>query len=251
MTLRHCFAFAALATIGFAGPASAQFFVDDMSAQGAWTVEADPDTTFQFGYDYSADGLPAAPSGSDTTGLKLTVNNTAPAAAAQIGVFYEDFTNFTGEYTLLRSDLLYDTGRPASPAMDLGQVEGGFLQGVGLGTCEELRFDEESRLVTDNVWSYELPSATSIPVDFRLSLARTEPEVLDRLEAEGRLAVAGSKATGEPGVSTGNSVFFALRNALLAAREELGLDGWPALDAPATGFRLVGLLELPDEAFTE
>jgi len=157
----------------------------------------------------------------------------------------------TGEYTLLRSDLLYDTGRPASPAMDLGQVEGGFLQGVGLGTCEELRFDEESRLVTDNVWSYELPSATSIPVDFRLSLARTEPEVLDRLEAEGRLAVAGSKATGEPGVSTGNSVFFALRNALLAAREELGLDGWPALDAPATGFRLVGLLELPDEAFTE
>jgi xanthine dehydrogenase/oxidase len=156
----------------------------------------------------------------------------------------------TGEHVVLRSDVLYDVGRTPSPAVDLGQIEGAFVQGLGLGTCEEVIHDAEGRLLTDNIWNYELPFSQSIPIDFRLALVETEADVLDQLEADGRIAVAGSKATGEPGLSTGNSVFMALRNAVLAARAEFGQRDWTALDAPATIERVRLAIDVPDEAFT-
>lgn len=90
----------ALALAGGAHRSVAQvIFTDDMSSGTNWTVAQDPDTTFEFGYDYSADGLPAAPGGTDTVGLKLTVNNTLPAEIASIGVFNEN-SAYTGQYTL-------------------------------------------------------------------------------------------------------------------------------------------------------
>lgn len=103
-----------------AATASAQIFSDDMSSGANWTVAQDADTTFEFGYDYSQDGLPAAPNGSDTVGLKLTVNNNAPAEIDQIGVFNQN-SAYTGQYTF-RVDIW------SNWALDGG--------GVGTGTTE-------------------------------------------------------------------------------------------------------------------
>lgn len=151
----------------------------------------------------------------------------------------------TGEYTVLRSDVYFDLGRSASPAADFGQIEGGFVQGMGLGTCEEVRFSGDGRLITDNIWSYELPCTKSIPVEFHAALITTPPDVLAQLQERNQIAVAGSRAIGEPSLIAGNSVFFALRRALIAAREESGETAWPGLDAPGSGTHIVKLIPLP------
>src|SRR5262249_24897861 len=76
----------------------------------------------------------------------------------------------TGEHTILRADLLADVGKSPNPAVDIVQLEGGHLQGVGYATTEEVVFDRRGRLVTDNIWSYKPPCSKSIPLDFRVRL---------------------------------------------------------------------------------
>ncbi len=82
----------------------------------------------------------------------------------------------TGESTVLRADLYYDAGRSTNPAIDIGQIEGGYVQGLGFVTTEEVLYDEHGRLITDNIWTYKPPCSKTIPIDLRVTLLEHDPE---------------------------------------------------------------------------
>ncbi|PNY79826.1 xanthine dehydrogenase molybdopterin binding subunit [Deinococcus koreensis] len=116
---------------------------------------------------------------------------------------------FTGAYRVRRADLMHDVGDSLSPLIDLGQVEGGYLQGVGWLTLEELRWDESQgpqrgRLLTQSASTYKLPSFSELPDEFNVAL-------LERATETG--VVYGSKAVGEPPLMLAISVREALRDA--------------------------------------
>jgi xanthine dehydrogenase large subunit len=114
---------------------------------------------------------------------------------------------FTGMYGIRRVDILHDVGDSLSPLVDVGQVEGGFAQGAGWLTQEELVWDAEGRLRTGNASTYKLPSLGECPPIFRTRL-------LPRAKQEG--VVYGSKAVGEPPLMLAISVREALRDAVAA-----------------------------------
>jgi xanthine dehydrogenase large subunit len=119
---------------------------------------------------------------------------------------------FTGAYRLRRVDIVHDVGDSLSPLVDLGQVEGGFVQGAGWLTLEDLRWDESDgpargRLATQAASTYKLPSFSEMPEDFRVTL-------LEKATEDG--AVYGSKAVGEPPLMLAFSVREALREAVAA-----------------------------------
>ena len=129
------------------------------------------------------------------------------AAASEVEV-----DGFTGAYTVRRVDIVHDVGDSLSPLIDLGQIEGGFVQGAGWLTLEDLRWDESDspsrgRLATQAASTYKLPSFSEMPPDFRVTL-------LERAHEEG--AVYGSKAVGEPPLMLAFSVREALRDAAAA-----------------------------------
>jgi len=129
----------------------------------------------------------------------------------------------TGEYRVTRVDILHDVGRSLNPAIDLGQVEGGFIQGMGWLTSEELWWDEKGRLRTHAPSTYKIPTASDRPPDFRVELqnfAENREESIHR-----------SKAVGEPPLMLAISVFRAISDAIASIAEYRHL---PALVAPAT-----------------
>jgi len=126
----------------------------------------------------------------------------------------------TGESRITRVDILHDCGESLNPAIDLGQVEGGFLQGAGWLTSEELWWDASGRLGTHAPSTYKIPTCGDLPADFRVRLLESAP---NREETIYR-----SKAVGEPPLMLALSVFFAIRNAVA------GGGAPPALHAPAT-----------------
>src|SRR5215472_678489 len=132
---------------------------------------------------------------------------------------------FTGEYRLLRTDILHDVGESISPLVDRGQVEGGFIQGVGWLTLEELVWDNQGRLMTNGASTYKLPAWSEMPEDFRV-------DFLTRAAEPG--VVFGSKAVGEPPLMLAISVREALRDAIAA----FGAGGVVTLDRPATPERV-------------
>src|SRR5262249_45215362 len=133
----------------------------------------------------------------------------------------------TGEFTLLRADLLYDTGKSPNPAIDIGQGEGGFIQGVGFATTEEVVYDHRGALVTDNIWSYKPPCTKTIPLDFRVRLHPVDEARNAREALAEKHAVKASKTAGEPCLTLGISAYFAIKRAVMNARRELtGKDDW-------------------------
>ena len=132
---------------------------------------------------------------------------------------------FTGEYRLLRTDILQDAGDPLSPVVDRGQVEGGFIQGAGWLTLEELLWDAEGRLATAGASTYKLPSWSEVPDVFNVSF-------LERAAEPG--AIFGAKAVGEPPLMLAISVREALRDAVAA----FGGGGVVTFASPATPERL-------------
>ena len=127
----------------------------------------------------------------------------------------------TGEMRILRADLLHDCGRSLNPAVDLGQIEGGFVQGVGWLTSEQLVFDKNGRLTTHAPSTYKIPTAFDLPEDFRVALFENS----NREDTIWR-----SKAVGEPPLMLGISVFAAIADAIHSIA-----PGRPVpLDAPAT-----------------
>ena len=128
---------------------------------------------------------------------------------------------------ILRTDVLYDAGKSPNPAIDIGQIEGGYVQGLGFVTTEESVFDEGGRLITDNIWSYKPPCTKTIRSICALVSYRAIQRVVFKQEQAGLLAVKASKSTSEPTLSLGNSVFFAIKHAIMAARkEQTGVDEW-------------------------
>ncbi|MGH1478787.1 MAG: xanthine dehydrogenase molybdopterin binding subunit [Geminicoccales bacterium] len=144
-------------------------------------------------------------------------------AAAEVVV-----DTLTGEHRLLRADILHDVGRSLNPAVDLGQIEGGFVQGTGWLTSEELCWNERGQLSTHAPSTYKIPTASDVPPDFRVKIFE---QGLNR-----DMAVHRSKAVGEPPLMLGMSVFFAISDAIVS----LGCSqASPDLDAPATPERVL------------
>ncbi|HUH87395.1 MAG TPA: xanthine dehydrogenase molybdopterin binding subunit [Pusillimonas sp.] len=137
----------------------------------------------------------------------------------------------TGENRLLRTDILYDAGRPINPAVDLGQIEGGFIQGVGWLTTEELWWNEQGALKTHAPSTYKIPSISDCPPKFNVAF-------FDNGNTENNIYQ--SKAMGEPPLPLGISVFLAIRDAI-ASVVEPGTD--IRLDAPATAERVLQVLD--------
>ena len=128
----------------------------------------------------------------------------------------------TGESRVLKVDILHDVGRSINPAIDIGQIEGGFVQGMGWLTTEQLVWNDKGHLSTHAPSTYKIPATGDIPAHFKVNLW-PEPNREDN--------VFGSKAVGEPPFMLAISVFEALRDAVAQARG----DGQPVtLKAPAT-----------------
>ena len=139
------------------------------------------------------------------------------AACSEVTVDIE-----TGEMRVDRVDILHDAGRSLNPAIDMGQIEGGFVQGMGWLTTEELVFGEDGRLLTHAPSTYKIPTCSDVPVDFRVELyepGRNREPTIHR-----------SKAVGEPPLLLAISVFSAITDALAS----LAPGRVPPLDAPAT-----------------
>ncbi len=138
----------------------------------------------------------------------------------------------TGEYRFPRADLLHDCSGAINPAIDRGQVEGAFVQGLGWVTSEELWWDGQGRLRTHAPSTYKIPTSRSLPEDFRVTLYTARPNRED--------TVFRSKAVGEPPLMLAVSAWLALKDAVAA----VGGHRHPVrLDAPATPERVLLAVE--------
>ena len=144
----------------------------------------------------------------------------------------------TGESKVLRVDILHDVGRSINPAIDIGQIEGGFVQGMGWLTTEQLVWNTEGVLSTHAPSTYKIPTAGDVPEHFNVALW-PEPNRED--------TVFKSKAVGEPPFMLAISVYEALRDAVAQARGNAGGDAEAVvrLEAPATAENVLKALMHP------
>jgi len=131
----------------------------------------------------------------------------------------------TGENRILRADILHDVGKSLNPVLDIGQIEGAYVQGAGWLTTEELVWDDAGRLRTHAPSTYKIPACSDRPKTFNVAL-------FDGENAED--TIYRSKAVGEPPFMLGISAFMALSDAVASCGET-----YPAMDAPATAERLL------------
>lgn len=134
----------------------------------------------------------------------------------------------TGEYRMLRSDILHDVGASLNPAIDIGQVEGGFVQGLGWLTMEELVWNDKGKLMTNGPASYKIPAVADMPLDLRVKLVENRKNPED--------TVFHSKAVGEPPFMLGISVWCAIKDAVASLAD---YRAQPQIDAPATPERVL------------
>jgi xanthine dehydrogenase/oxidase len=138
----------------------------------------------------------------------------------------------TGDWTCLRTDIKMDVGRSINPAIDYGQIEGAYVQGQGLFTTEEsLWLRANGQLFTRGPGAYKIPGFRDIPQEFNVSL-------LKDVEWENLRTIQRSRGVGEPPLFMGSAVFFAIRDALKAARKEWGEKEVLSLISPATPERI-------------
>ncbi len=154
------------------------------------------------------------------------------AAVAEVVV-----DTLSGESKVERVDILHDAGRSLNPAVDRGQIEGGFVQGLGWLTTEELWWDAAGRLQTHAPSTYKIPACADLPADFRVEIfaaGRNREPTVHR-----------SKAVGEPPLMLAIAVFNALAQAAAAVHGERAP---PTVDAPATPERLLLAMQKPGPA---
>ncbi|MFH1118887.1 MAG: xanthine dehydrogenase molybdopterin binding subunit [Bacteroidota bacterium] len=128
----------------------------------------------------------------------------------------------TGEYKLLRTDILHDVGDSLNEDIDIGQIEGGFIQGVGWCTTEEIKWDNKGRLLTHSPDTYKIPTVNDIPDEFKVELLKDYPN-------EG--TIRKSKAVGEPPFMLAFSVWLAIKDAISAVGNH---EVEPDFSLPAT-----------------
>ncbi|KAH8265261.1 hypothetical protein KR038_002707 [Drosophila bunnanda] len=133
----------------------------------------------------------------------------------------------TGNHLIRRVDILEDAGESLSPLIDVGQVEGAFVMGLGYYLTELLVYDRQTgRILTNRTWNYHPPGAKDIPIDFRIELLQKNPNPVGFMR---------SKATGEPALCLAVGVLFAMQHAIQSARKDAGLPReWVRLGAPTT-----------------
>jgi xanthine dehydrogenase molybdopterin-binding subunit B len=139
------------------------------------------------------------------------------AAVAEVEV-----DGYTGMHRVLRVDIVHDVGSSLNPGVDRGQIEGGFVQGMGWLTREELLWDKEGRLLTHGASTYQIPAMSDAPLEFHVTLLRSAAQ-------EG--TIHGSKAVGEPPLMLSISVREAIRDAIAACGSP---GGQVPLPSPAT-----------------
>lgn len=137
----------------------------------------------------------------------------------------------TGEYKVEQIDVLHDVGKSLNPAIDIGQIEGGFIQGMGWLTTEELLWDEKGRLISNSPANYKIPTAFDVPEKFNVELF-DEPNIENTIHL--------SKAVGEPPLMLAISVWAALRDACSSTTD---YQFSPRLDTPATPERIYWALQ--------
>ncbi|XP_026494618.2 uncharacterized protein LOC113399655 [Vanessa tameamea] len=133
----------------------------------------------------------------------------------------------TGNHDIRRVDILEDTGRSISPTLDVGQIEGAFVMGIGYWTSENLVYDQTTgELLTNRTWNYKPPGMKDIPADMRIYF---------RKNAGNEYGVLQSKATGEPAFCLATILLHAFREAIRYGRLDAGYpDQWLEIDAPCT-----------------
>lgn len=135
----------------------------------------------------------------------------------------------TGDHQVIRTDIVMDLGSSINPAIDIGQIEGGFMQGYGLFTLEEMIYSPTGTVFTRGPGAYKIPGYADIPAEFNVSLLTGAPNPR---------AVYSSKAVGEPPLFLGSTVFFAIKEAIKSARLDENIDGDFVLNSPATAARI-------------
>ncbi|KAG2712661.1 hypothetical protein I3760_04G136600 [Carya illinoinensis] len=139
----------------------------------------------------------------------------------------------TGGTTVLQTDIIYDCGQSLNPAVDLGQIEGAFVQGLGFFMLEEYLTDSNGLVVAEGTWTYKIPTLDTIPKNFNV-------EVLNTGRHQKR--VLSSKASGEPPLLLAASVHCATRAAIKEARKQL--VSWSGQDGSTTNATIFEL-EVP------
>jgi xanthine dehydrogenase/oxidase len=132
----------------------------------------------------------------------------------------------TGQFVLLRSDLVFDCGVSMNPYLDIGQVEGGFAYGLGWYTSEETNYDAKTgKSTTAGTWEYKPPGAYDVPTVLNVTLLEN---------SHNKTGVLNSKAVAEPAVALANSVVYALQDAINASRADLELPAFAVSELPLT-----------------
>ncbi len=158
----------------------------------------------------------------------------------------------TGEWNFVRADIRGDIGKSLNPLLDVGQIEGAFIQGLGYLTTEEMLWQtpdqapiegfENGALLTYGTWAYKPPTINSIPEDFRVHIVDNTATQATGMNETGPApadsGVKASKGASEFALVLANSAFYALHAAVTAARKDAGLTEWAQIDAPATVPRL-------------
>ncbi|XP_051208920.1 xanthine dehydrogenase [Lolium perenne] len=147
-----------------------------------------------------------------------------------------EIDTLTGDFHTRTADIVMDLGYSINPAIDIGQIEGAFIQGLGWAAMEELKWGDDNHkwirpghLFTCGPGSYKIPSVNDIPLNFKVSLLKGVPNPR---------AIHSSKAVGEPPFFLASAILFAIKDAVAAARAEEGHLDWFPLDNPATPERI-------------
>nr|XP_038939552.1 aldehyde oxidase 2 isoform X1 [Rattus norvegicus] len=135
----------------------------------------------------------------------------------------------TGAHKKMRTDIVMDACCSLNPAIDVGQIEGAFIQGMGLYTTEELHYSPEGVLYSRSPDKYKIPTVTDVPEQFNVSLLPS---------SQTPLTIYSSKGLGESGMFLGSSVFFAIADAVAAARRQRDIAEDFTVKSPATPERV-------------
>jgi len=198
----------------------------DMSAHGFFAVDDD-----RCGYDWAKDAPEGYPADLPENSWKGHPFNyfTQGVALAEV-----EIDVLTGDHKTLFADVLVDVGSSINPAIDIGQIEGAFVQGMGWSTMEEIVYADDdhtwirprAKMFTTGPGTYKIPAFNDVPERFDVSLLE---------DAENPFAVHSSKAIGEPPFFLGCSVFFAIKDAVAAARRGREEEGLSSADDNAIG----------------
>ncbi|KAF5279176.1 hypothetical protein FQR65_LT03423 [Abscondita terminalis] len=169
---------------------------------------------------------------SDLEGYNIRSNTGTPFAYYSIGAMCGEveIDCLTGDHQVIRTDIVMDVGNSLNQGVDIGQIEGGFMQGYGFYMLEEIMFTPDGVMLTKGPGTYKLPGFGNVPLEFNVTLLKRAPN---------SKAIYSSKGIGEPPVCLASCIYFATREAIIAARKDNGLDHKNLkLDAPLTSAKI-------------